>query len=94
MVLDNLTIALCISIGTGVPWLMAIYSDQGARQLIVNSVFGLAGTAIGASMFNWMSPTYGIVALVAVGPVVALLAIAAGQAVKRAILSKLAWPPS
>ena len=24
--LDNLTIALCISIGTGVPWLMAIFT--------------------------------------------------------------------
>jgi hypothetical protein len=94
MVLDNLTIALCISIGTGVPWLMAIHSDQGARQLIVNSVFGLVGTAIGASAFNWMSPTYGIVALVTVGPAVAFLTITAGQAVKRAILSKLAWPPS
>jgi len=94
MVLDNLTIALCISIGTGVPWLMAIHSDLGARQLIVNSVFGLVGTAIGASAFNWMSPTYGIVALVTVGPAVAFLTITAGQAAKRAILSKMAWPPS
>ena len=92
--MDNLTIALCISIGTGVPWLMAIYSDQAARQLIGNSVFGLVGTAAGASAFNWMSPTYGIVALVTVGPVVAFLAIAAGQAVKRAILSRLSRQPN
>jgi hypothetical protein len=90
--LDSLTIALCISIGTGVPWLMAIYSDQAARQLIGNSVLGLVGTAAGASAFNWMSPTYGIVALVTVGPAVAYLAIAAGQALKRAILSRLSWP--
>lgn len=92
--MDNLTIALCISIGTGVPWLMAIYSDQAARQLIGNSVFGLVGTAAGTSAFNWMSPTYGIVALVTVGPVVAYLTIAAGQALKRAILSRLSRQPN
>ncbi len=54
-------------------------------------MFGLVGTAAGASAFNWMSPTYGIVALVTVGPVVAYLTIAAGQALKRAILSKLSF---
>lgn len=91
--MDNLTIALCISIGTGVPWLIAIFSDNGARHLIGNTVFGMIGTALGASVFNWISPTYGIVALVSVGPVVALLAIAAGQAFKRAVLSKLSRRP-
>lgn len=87
--MDNLTIALCLSIGTGVPWLIAIYSENGARQLIVSNVFGLLGTASGASAFNWISPTYSIVALVYLGPAVAFLTIAAGQAAKRAILSKL-----
>jgi hypothetical protein len=87
--LDDLTIALCISIGSGVPWLIAIYSDNGARQLIGNSVFGLAGTALGTSAFNWISPTYGLIALVSVGPVIAFLTIVAGQAIKRVILSRL-----
>jgi hypothetical protein len=87
--LDNLTIALCISIGTGVPWLIATYSDKGARQLVGNTVFGMLGTAIGASVFNWISPTYSIIALISVGPVVAFLTIAVGQTVKRAILAKL-----
>jgi hypothetical protein len=87
--LDNLTIALCLSIGTGVPWLIAIYTDNGARQLIGNNVLGLAGTVLAASAFNWISPTYGIVALITFGPAVAFLTIIAGQAVKRAILSKL-----
>jgi hypothetical protein len=86
--LDNLTLALCVSIGTGVPWLMAVYSDDRARQLIGNSVFSLAGTALGAILFNWISPEYGIVALVSAGPVVAYLAIVAGQVAKRAILSR------
>jgi hypothetical protein len=91
--LDNLTIALCISIGTGVPWLIAIYSENGARQLIANSVLGLAGTALGASAFIWIFSQYSIVALVTLGPVVAFLTIATGQAVKRAILSKLSRSP-
>jgi hypothetical protein len=91
--LDNLTIALCISIGTGVPWLIAIYSENGARQLIENSVFGLVGTALGAYAFNWISSTYSLVALVSIGPLVAFLSIASGQAVKRAILSKRSRSP-
>jgi hypothetical protein len=86
--LDNLTLALCVSIGTGVPWLMAVYSDDRARKLIGNSLFSLAGTALAAILFNWISPKYGLVALVSAGPVVAYLAIVAGQAVKRAVLSR------
>jgi hypothetical protein len=92
--LDYLTTALCISIGTGVPWLIAIRSDDGARQLIVNSIFGLAGTALGAIAFNWISATYGIIALISAGPVVAFLTILAGQAAKPAILSRLSRPPN
>jgi len=87
--LDDLTLALCISIGTGVPWLIATYSENGARQLIGNTVFGMLGTVLAASAFKWISPAYSIIALVSVGPVVAFLTIAAGQAVKRAILSRL-----
>jgi hypothetical protein len=87
--LDDLTLALCISIGTGVPWLIATYSDNGARQLIGNTVFGMLGIALGASAFNWISPAYGLVALISVGPLVTFLAIVAGQAVKRAIRSRL-----
>jgi hypothetical protein len=91
--LDNLTLALCISIGTGVPWLIAVYSDNGARQLIGNTVFGMVGTAVGATAFNWSFSEYGIVALVSLGPAVAFLTITAGQAAKRAILSKLSRSP-
>lgn len=87
--MDDLTLALCISIGTGVPWLIATYSENGARQLIGNTVFGMLGTVLAASAFKWISPAYSIIALVSVGPVVAFLTIAVGQAVKRAILSRL-----
>jgi len=91
--LDNLTIALCISIGTGVPWLIATYSENGARQLLENSVFGMVGVACGAYAFNWMSSTHALVALVSLGPVVTFLSIVAGQALKRAILSRLSRSP-
>jgi hypothetical protein len=91
--LDNLTVALCISIGTGVPWLIAVYSDNGARQLIGNTVFGMVGTVFAASAFNWIFSEYGIVALVTLGPAVAFLTIAAGQAAKRAVLSRLSRSP-
>lgn len=76
-----------------VPWLIAVYSAKGARRLIGNSVFGMLGTAFGAIAFNWISPTYSIIALVSVGPLFAFLTIVAGQAAKRAILSKLLRPP-
>ena len=87
--MDYLTLALCISIGTGVPWLNAIYSDNGARHLIGNSVFSLAGTVAGASLLHWISPTYGLIGVVVIGPAVAVLAMVAGQAAKRAVLSRL-----
>jgi hypothetical protein len=96
--LDNLAVALCISIGTGVPWLIAVYSDNGARQLIGNTVFGMVGTAFATSAFNWIFSENGIAALVSLGPAVAFLTIAAGQAAKRAILPdcrgrRIAWFP-
>ncbi len=91
--MDNLTIALCISIGSGVSWLIAIYSEDGARQLIWNFFFGMVGIALGAAAFNWIWPKYSIIALVSLGPVVTFLTIAAGQAVKRTIFSRLSRRP-
>jgi hypothetical protein len=84
---------LSICIGTGVPWLVALFSESRARQLIANSAFSLAGTMLGAFAFHWISPTYGIIALISVGPVISLLAIAAGQRATRAIVSRVAQPP-
>ena len=77
--MDYLATALCIAIGTGVrPWLIAVYSDTGACQLIGNTIFGMLGTIACAILFNWLSPTYGLIAVVSAGPVIALLAIVAG----------------
>jgi hypothetical protein len=87
--LDDPTIALWISIGTGVPWLLAVYSEDRARQPIENTVLGMAGTALAACAFRWISPTYGLVCFVFLGPVAAFLTIAAGRAVRRAIQTGL-----
>lgn len=90
--MDTLTMALCISIGTGMPWLLATYSEDRARQLIENSVFALAGTALAAGAFNGLLGAHGIIALVSLGPVVAYLTIVGGQGLKSAILSRLSRP--
>jgi hypothetical protein len=91
--LEPLTIALCISIGTGVPWLMAIHSDYGARQLFWNSLVGLAVALLCALAFERLSPLYSILALISAGPVVVLLAINLAQAVRRAIARRMTPPP-
>jgi hypothetical protein len=92
--LDNLTIALCISIGSGVPWLMAIHSEFSARQLIWTSAFGMVGVTLCAFALSWVDPLYAIFGLVAAGPLCSLLAIVAGQAAKRALASRLSPPPA
>jgi hypothetical protein len=56
--------------------------------LIVNSVFGLVGTALVPLVFDRIAPAYSIFALISIGPVIACLAVFAGQAAKRAIMSR------
>jgi hypothetical protein len=91
--LDNLTITLCISIATDVPWAIAVHSEDRARQLIGNTVLGMAGAVLAAGKFRCISPAYGLVALIVLGPAVAYLTVAAGQALERAILSRLSRSP-
>ena len=92
--MDNLTIALCISIGSGVAWLVAFQSDHGARQLIWNTVFGMTGVVLCALALTWVEPAYAIFGLVAAGPVCSGLMIAVGQVAKRALTSRPSQPPS
>ena len=92
--MDTLTIALCISIGSGVPWLMAIHSEFSARQLMWNSALGMVGVTLCAFALLWADPLYAIFGLVAAGPLCSFLAIAAGQAARRALASKLSPPPA
>jgi len=90
--LEPLTIALCISIGTGVPWLMAIHSDNSARQLFWNSLVGLAVALTCAVAFDSLSPLYSILALISAGPLIVLLAVNLAQAACRAVARRMSPP--
>jgi len=83
--LDFLTQTLSVCIGTAVAWLLAIYTERGASLLIWNHVFGIAGAALCALAISWVAPSWGVVGLLIVGPPCALLAVLAGNAVRRAL---------
>jgi hypothetical protein len=83
--LDILTITLCMSIGSAVAWLVALYTPGGAYLLFWNTLFGMMGAALCALAIAWIAPALGVAALVIAGPVCAGLAIVAGQAMRRAL---------
>jgi hypothetical protein len=84
--LDILTLALCMSIGCVVPWLLALYTSRGEHLLLWDTLFATAGAALCALAFAWTSPTIGLVGLVTMGPLCAVLMIAIGHALRRALL--------
>ena len=81
--LDNLTIAICLSIGCVVPWLMALYTERGERRLLSDTLLATAGAAACAFAASFASPTVRLVALVLAGPLFAVLTIFAGDAARR-----------
>jgi hypothetical protein len=83
--LDILTIALCISIGNAVAWLIALYTDRGVQLLLWDVPFATAGAALCALAIAWIAPTLGVVGLVTAGPLCAVLMIVAGNAIRRAL---------
>ena len=91
--LDNLTIALCISIGQAVAWLIALYTERGVHLLFWNVLFATVGAALCALAIAWIVPTLGLLGLVTAGPICAVLMvvgghalrIAAGNAIRRAL---------
>jgi hypothetical protein len=83
--LDNLTMALCLSVGCAVAWLLALYTERGPRLLIWNTVFGVAGAALCALVIAWIDPVFVIAGLVMAGPIFSLLFILAGQAIINAL---------
>jgi hypothetical protein len=85
--LDILTIALCMSIGSTVPWLLALYTSRGVRLLLWDVPFATAGAALCALALAGTSPTVNLVGLVMAGPLCAALMIAVGHAVRRALLT-------
>jgi hypothetical protein len=83
--LDILTIALCISIGNAVAWLIALYTDRGVQLLLWDVPFATVGAALCALAIAWIAPTLGVVGLVMAGPLCAVLMIVAGNAIRRAL---------
>ena len=81
--MDNLTIAICLSIGCAVPWLMALYTARGERRLLSDTLLAVAGASACAFAVSFASPTIRLVALVLAGPLFAVLAILAGDAARR-----------
>jgi O-antigen/teichoic acid export membrane protein len=86
--LEILTIALCLSIGTCVAWLVALYSERGPYLLIWDNVFGMTGAGLCAAAIAWLVPAVGAVGLVIAGPICAYLAIVAGQRIRRIFLNR------
>lgn len=82
--MDYLTVILCLCIGQAVAWLIAIYSARGADRLLWDALFATVGAALCALAIAWMAPTFGVVGLVAAGPLCAVLMIFAGRAIRRA----------
>ena len=83
--MDTLSIALCISIGSCVAWLVALYTPAGTPSLLWNVPLGMAGAALCALAIAWFAPWLGVFGLVIVGPFGALLTIKAGDAILRAL---------
>ncbi len=83
--MDNLTIALCLSIGCAVPWVLALCTKRGERLLLWDTALAMAGAALCALAVSWTSPTVRLVGLVVAGPLCAVLMILAGDAVRRVL---------
>ncbi len=83
--MNTLSIALCISIGSCVAWLVALYTPAGTPSLLWNFPLGMAGAALCALAIAWFAPWLGIAGLVIVGPFGAVLIIVAGDAIIRAL---------
>jgi hypothetical protein len=83
--MDILTIALCMSIGSAVAWLMALYTERGVQLLLWDMPFAMAGAALCALAIAAIAPAYVVVGLLMAGPFCAVVAIFAGQAIRRAL---------
>jgi hypothetical protein len=88
--LQILTIALCLSIGSAVAWLFALYSARGPYLLLWDTLFGMIGAALCAAAIAYFVPIIGVVGLVTAGPACAAMMILVGQVLLRAVLRSFA----
>jgi hypothetical protein len=82
---DILTIALCMSIGSAVSWLIALYTSRGVRLLLWDVPFATLGAALCALAVGAVAPTFVIIALMTVGPLCAVIMIVIGNTIRRAL---------
>ena len=90
--MDILTMAACLSIGSAVAWLIALYTQRGVRLLLWDFPFAVAGAALCAVAAEWLIPKLGIIVLVTVGPLLAALMIFVGDAIRRLLERALRRP--
>jgi hypothetical protein len=83
--LNVLTVALCLSIGSAVAWLFALYASRGPYLLFWDTLFGMIGAALCAIAIAYLVPIVGVAGLVLAGPVCAAIAIVGGHAIRRAM---------
>lgn len=81
--MDNVSIILCMCIGNMVAWLMAIYTERGAYNLLWNFVLGTAGAVLCGLVVVRLAPDLGVAGFLAGGPVCAILMIRAGHTAWR-----------
>jgi len=83
--LDILTIAIVMSVGNAVAWLLALYTARGVRLLLWDVPFATLGAALCAASIACLDPKLTIVGLVTLGPFCALLMLHIGNAIRRAL---------
>jgi hypothetical protein len=85
--MDLLTGVLCMSIGSAVAWLIALYTQRGVHLLLWDFPFATAGAALCALAITWIAPAFAIVGLVIAGPLCAALMIFIGDIMKSRLTS-------
>jgi hypothetical protein len=85
-----LTIALCLSIGSAVAWMFALYSARGPYLLFWDTLFGMIGAGLCAVGIAYFVPIIGVAGLVTAGPICSAIVIVASHAIRRAILTLFA----
>ena len=83
--MDILTIALCISVGSAVAWLTALYTERGVQLLLWDFPFAMVGAALCALAIGSIAPGFVVLGLVTAGPLCAGVMIFVGDAIRRAL---------
>ena len=83
--MDILTIALCMSVGNAVAWLIALYTDRGVRLLLWDVPFATLGVCAGV-LLGWLVVCFAILRVL-LGPDASPLLVIGGAVLMSALLS-------